>query len=121
MPTVTNMNKFSEWLDAQMQAKNLSQSQLAKRAGVTRSAINGILREARGPGVDLLQGLARALDIPIEEVYRAASILPPKFTKNELIERIIHEMNGLPPEDKQDVMDYIEMIRQRTEKRRKKK
>ena len=103
------MTKFSEWLESQMRTKKISQSELARLAGVTRSAINGVLREARGPGIDLLQGLARALEIPPEEVYRAAGILPPKITKNELIDRILHELNDLPPSEKQNVLEYIQL------------
>lgn len=44
--------QFSEWLTAVLFQKGISQSELARQAGVTRGAINGVLTGARGPGVD---------------------------------------------------------------------
>lgn len=67
---------FPDWLKTQMKNNGMSQSQLARSAGVTRAAINGIITGARGPGTDLCNGIAKALRLPPEEVYRAAGLLP---------------------------------------------
>lgn len=42
------VNTFSNWLTAVLIQKGISQSELARQAGVTRGAINGILTGARG-------------------------------------------------------------------------
>lgn len=81
---------FSEWLESVMREQGVSQSELARMSGVTRSAINGILRGARGPGVDLCNGIARALKIPPEEVLRAAGLLPTEQPQDENLYKIEH-------------------------------
>ena len=79
--------QFSEWLTTVLFQKGISQSELARQAGVTRGAINGVLTGARGPGVDLCNGIARALKIPPEEVLRAAGLLPPEPKKDNRFDR----------------------------------
>jgi transcriptional regulator with XRE-family HTH domain len=100
---------FAEWLENVMVQQGLSQSELARRSGVTRSAINGVLKGTRGPGVDLANGIAKALKLPPEEVYRAAGLLPPAIDVDEEIERIIHEVEKLPPQDREEVLAFIRM------------
>ena len=115
------MSNFSDWLEQELNERGLSQSELARRAGVTRAAINGVLSGARGPGVDLVKGIAKAFNIPAEEVFRHADILPPTVTKNALIERILLEIEDLPKEEKENVLEYVKMVRGLRNKRSKKK
>lgn len=82
---------FPEWLEHQLKEQGISQAELARRAGVTRGAINGILQGARGPGVELCQGIARALNIPVQDVYEAAGLLPPDPRRNKLAERVLNK------------------------------
>lgn len=77
---------FSEWLKKQLKKSGMSQSELARAAGVTRAAINGIVTGARGPGTDLCNGIAKALKLPPEEVHRAAGLLPPAPAENAIIQ-----------------------------------
>ena len=72
------MNTFSDWLFSQMQAKGWSQSDLARHAGVTRTAISDVLSGRRKAGNELCTAIALALQIPPEEVFRAAGILKTK-------------------------------------------
>ncbi len=101
---------FATWLEFQLKEHNISQSELARRAGVTRGAINGILMGARGPGVDLCKGIAKALEIPPEQVLRAAGLLPPAVNIDEDIEKIIHEVEKLDKTDQGEVLAYIRML-----------
>lgn len=74
--------QFSKWLENILQEKGISQSELARRSGVTRAVINGILTGARGPGVDLCNGIARAqaeraqFEITFEEAQELLDVLP---------------------------------------------
>lgn len=68
---------FPTWLAKQMDRKNLSQSELARRIGVTRQAVNHLLSGATDePSVDTLKKLAEILGVPIVEVLRVAYDLP---------------------------------------------
>lgn len=114
-------NGFGDWLRKILEEKGWSQSDLARAARRSRAAISSAMSGTRGIGPSLATSIAQALKLPREEVYRAAGLLPPMMTKSELIDRIIHEMDDLPPEDKEQVLAYIEMMRKLKEKRRKKK
>jgi len=51
--------------------KGLSQEKLAYDSGVDRAYVGGIEREQENPTVDLLERLAKTLDVPIAELFRA--------------------------------------------------
>lgn len=102
--------EFNDWLNEEMRKRGLSQNQLAKKAGVTQGAISHIIAGRRLPGVDLLDGISRALKIPPEEVYRRAGLLPQKSPYQERIERIYYKLSTLDEQDRQQVEDYIEFL-----------
>lgn len=114
-------NGFGDWLAKILEERDLSQADLARATRRSRAAISSLISGKRGVGPSLASSIADALKIPREEVYREAGLLPPKITKTWLIDRIIEGMEDLPQEDKEDVMAYIEFMRMRSEKRRKKK
>jgi transcriptional regulator with XRE-family HTH domain len=100
---------FAGWLELRLEEQGISQAELARRAGVTRAAINSILTGARGPGVELCKGIARALKLPPEQVYRAAGLLPAAVKIDEDIEQILHEVEKLPKADKEEILAFIRM------------
>lgn len=114
---------FSAWLIEQMRERdNMTQSELAKASGLTRQAISYYLSaKSKQPDEFALQKIAEALDLPVEEVYRAAGILPPKIAKSDLIERILNLFEDLPPEEQENVMEYVKMRQRLINKRSKKK
>lgn len=98
---------FAGWLEAQLREQGISQAELARRAGVTRGAINNILQGERGPGVDLAKGIAKALSLPPEQVMRVAGLLPEDKKISKEIEQIVHEVEGLSPEEQREFLSYI--------------
>lgn len=76
MFTMAYKTSFADWLENELVKREISQAELARRAGVTRSAINGVLTGYRGIGVEMCNGIAKALGIPPDEVFRAAGFLP---------------------------------------------
>jgi len=108
---------FSEWLKTEMEKRDLSQSELARLAGVTRSAINGVVMGTRGPGVDLCNGIARAFHIPPEEVLRAAGMLPAASSAHsQEKQELSYLFDQLPPEEQQEVLVLLRFKAQRTRK-----
>jgi transcriptional regulator with XRE-family HTH domain len=112
---------FSEWLLQQMTARGWGNADLANAARINRQVIWGWLNRNKKPSEENLQAVAKALKIPVEEVYRAAGILPPKEESDEWIERITHQINQLPPEEKELVYRYAEMLREMIEEKDKKR
>jgi len=104
---MADTNIFSDWLQAEMDNRGLTQAELARLAGVTRSAINGVLTGNRGPGNDLCVAISRALKLPPELVFRKAGLLPPVPQITEYTEEILHLINKLPPEDQEEILELL--------------
>jgi transcriptional regulator with XRE-family HTH domain len=100
---------FSEWLLSEIRERGISQSELARRSGVTRTAISDVVTGRRNPGKELANGIATALSLPPEQVFRAAGILPPAAEVDAEVERIIHEASKLGDQDKAEVLAFIRM------------
>jgi transcriptional regulator with XRE-family HTH domain len=108
---------FPTWLEERLKEQGITQSELARRAGVTRGAINGILQGVRGPGVELSKGIAKALSLPPEQVLRAAGLLPPEAKINEQMEKIIHELDGLSRDEQEEFLAYVRWLKNRRKKK----
>lgn len=107
--------KFSDWLLNWLNKKGWNQSELATRAGVTRTAISDVLSGRRNPGTDLCIAIARALNIPPETVFRAAGLLPPVPSDTEYQEEFFHLLSQLSPQERQEI---LELLRFKAERQR---
>lgn len=56
--------------------REVSQEQLAYDADIDRSYVGGLERQNHNPTIDLLERLAKTLNVPISELF----VLPPKGT-----------------------------------------
>lgn len=81
---------FSEWLQAEMDKRGWSQSDLARYADLNRAVINKLLNGKSHPQPSTLEAISRALKIPIEITYRAAGLLPTTTENDDAIEEAIH-------------------------------
>jgi transcriptional regulator with XRE-family HTH domain len=76
MAPISSQLAFSKWLQAELDKRQWSQAELARASGLSRAVINKLLNAKTFPAPVTLEGLARALKIPVETAYRAAGILP---------------------------------------------
>lgn len=97
--------EFASWLADNMKKAGFNQSQLAKRSNLNQAAISRLLNGQATPSPETCQSFARVLHIPVEIVYRAAGLLPPKAESNQVIDEIIYLAGQLPPDDLQDLLD----------------
>ncbi len=102
---------FVTWLNEELKVRDWSQSELARRCGVTAPAINRILSGQRTPSTDICISIARALGVSPENVLRRAGILPRAF--EELVEKdpdlreIVNLMRGLSPATRHELLAYV--------------
>ncbi len=108
---------FSQWLLLELENREWSQSDLARRAGVSKAAISDVLSGRRNVGHDLATSIAKGLNIKPDIVFRAAGLLPPTKKVSEEIEQIVHELEGMSREEQQEFLSYI---RWRNNQKRKK-
>lgn len=108
---------FADWLQKELDKKGWSQNELAKRAGISRGAVNHVLNGSRQPGTDLCLGVARALKISPEIVFRKAELLPPASEEDPLLDRANYLLSQLPPEKQEEMIDYLEMLYDREQRK----
>jgi transcriptional regulator with XRE-family HTH domain len=86
---------FSEWLQAEMDKRDWSQSDLARSADLNRAVINKLLNGKSHPQPPTLGAISRALKIPIEITYRAAGLLPSSPDNDDTLEEAIHVLKSI--------------------------
>ena len=71
-----SMESFSGWLLRELKVRDMSQSDLARIAGLGSGTISNIVSGNRKVGQETLVKIAHALRLPDETVFRAAGLLP---------------------------------------------
>ncbi|MEY4401297.1 MAG: hypothetical protein RL072_1162 [Actinomycetota bacterium] len=77
---------------------------LAKRAGVSNPYLSQIERGLRKPSADILQQIARALEISAETLYERAGMLDPKESQGNPVVSAIATDTRLNDEQKQAIL-----------------
>jgi transcriptional regulator with XRE-family HTH domain len=106
-----SMDNFGEWLVAELERRDLTQSDLSRMSGLSRGTLSNIVSSTRGRGPSSLLAIAKALKLPPEQVFRTAGLLPPALKSDEETERIVYEMSDLTPQEKEEVLAFINMKR----------
>lgn len=107
------MKKFGDWLADRIRERGMIPADVTRLTGLESGVLSNIINNKRGrPSVETCKLLSKALNIPLEEVYRAADILPPDPDVDVVSQRILNMLLDLPHEDKQDILAYVELRRQ---------
>jgi transcriptional regulator with XRE-family HTH domain len=111
-----NSFEFASWLQQEMNKRGWNNSELARRAGVTRGAIGNVLRGDRNTGSELCLAISKALNIPPETVFRAAGLFPPERTPEEKYEELLSILDTFTEEQRKDVLRYVRFVLGENEK-----
>ena len=87
---------FSDWLNEQMRREGWSQADLARAAGLGPATIYKMLNsKSKRPHPDSCLGIAKALKLAPETVFRAAKILPtePEFPGLDDLKMIVAKLS----------------------------
>ena len=71
--------KFTIWLKSELERRNWNYANLARKTHMTEAAISLLMNEKRKPGTEMCKAIAKALQFPIEIVYRQAGLLPANY------------------------------------------
>jgi len=107
-----NTETFRQWLTEELAARGWKQADLAREAGISTTAVSAIFSGRHNTGTAVAIKIANAFECPAETVFRAAGILPPSKETDEVVHRIIHDMEGLSLEDRELVSAYIRMLKE---------
>lgn len=103
--------EFAQWLQTELKKRGLTQAELARRAKISRGALNNVLNGARRPGPHLCSAIAEALNMPPEAVFRKANLLPGKPETNERIDELLRIVAKLSPDDQIRVLALAKALR----------
>ena len=92
------MSEYVKWVRGELRARGWSSSELARRSGLSSSAISIVLTEQQRPGLQFCLGVARALDEPPEKLLRLAGFLPIRAAYDERIDEILHCYDRMKPQ-----------------------
>lgn len=98
----------------------MSQTELAHLIGVTPAQVSRIISGERSTTNDTLINISHVLKLPQEIVLRAAGVLKAQPNVNEMIEQILHEVEGMPEADQQEILAFIRMKNNLRQQRKKK-
>jgi transcriptional regulator with XRE-family HTH domain len=123
MDDMESAEKFSKWLVEAHESRGWSQAELARRAGVSRTSISDAISCKNPAGFELCAGIAHALKLPPEIVFRAAGLLPPDRELDEIEQELSHLYRLLPEEKQQQLLEYARFLlaQAESEEKRKKK
>lgn len=98
---------FSDWLTKELDKRKMSQAELARLANVSRAAISNLLNDTRQPGPEILLGIAKALKLPPEFVFRRAGLLPEEKNKlDEIFQEMAAILETLGDNDRDEILKF---------------
>jgi transcriptional regulator with XRE-family HTH domain len=109
--TMIKQIDFPGWLQKQMDARKWGQADLANAAGINRQVIWGYLNRSKKPSEEILVKLAHALEIPPQEIFRAAGILPAESNHDAFFEALKFITGDLDTNTKNDILEYAKLKR----------
>lgn len=102
------MENFGDWLLERLKEKNMSQSELARIAGLSKGTISNLINGTKGAGQDSLRAIAIALKLPPDLVFEKAGVLPIKPELSPIKRALLHAAEGLPESDLQLALSLLE-------------
>jgi len=108
----TTSESFQAWLNNRLTRQGWTKAELARRSGVSQPQISRILNGDRGIGEESLIAIARALQVPPEEAFRAAGLLPQKAADDPLAEEARYIVANLSPEKRRMAIGYLRFLAQ---------
>ena len=88
--------------------RNLSIREFSRLVGVSHPTISSLLN-GEVPTYDLCKKLAPILHVPLEQMLRAAGLLPPKPNGNQKLDEALHVLSMLPPDDLEELIQIARL------------
>lgn len=113
--TADNLQTFGDWLLEQLKEHDINQSELARRAGLSRVAISDYISGKRkNPDPLALKSIAKALKLPVQVVFRQAGYIPDRLDPREIaVEVLGYKLDELTQRQLEEIIQYIEFIQDR--------
>ena len=97
------------------------QADLARASGLTTAAISRYVNGGRSIGTDAANAIGKALNVPVEVVFRAAGLLPPEREAVHGMAELREVYSLLPESDRQELLEIARLKLERQEARKKRR
>ena len=104
-----NSKSFSQWLLDEITERRLSYVEVAKRGGISHARISQVIG-GEPPGKRFCRGIAKAFDLPVEDIFRRAGILPPIPDLDANAEAMLHLFRNLPESEQDRVLTIMRAL-----------
>lgn len=105
---------FTEWLTKELTVKGWDQAELSRRSGITTAHISRIMTGQRHPGTEALSGIAHALRLPPEDLFRRAGLLPMPVNATvddrRSMQDLVRKLERLSVEDRRYAAELLDRI-----------
>jgi transcriptional regulator with XRE-family HTH domain len=100
------MGTFSEWLGDELEKRDWTQADLARKSGLTTAGVSHIIKGTRKAGIKSCAKIAKAFDLSPDEVLRAADLLDQLPKDDKTVKDIVYTVNQMSEKLKEDVLEY---------------
>lgn len=108
---------FGTWLSEKLIRLGMKPADITKAVDIDSGVLSNLINNKRQqPSVETCKLLAKAMNIPLEEVYRAADILPDKPNIDTITEAVLALMGTLDTKEKEDLLQYARFKHEQSER-----
>jgi transcriptional regulator with XRE-family HTH domain len=109
------------WLASELKTRGWSHRELARRAGLSQTAVSTVLSGQRQPGWDFCVSVAKALGESPEQMFRRAGLLPalPAPEEDATLRDLIEYARHLSAQERLLVLEYTQWRYQQEQARSK--
>lgn len=102
------MNNLAVFITTELEQRGWSMRELGRRAGVSHAQISYVVSGSAKPGADFCLAIARAFQVPPEQVLRLGGLLPalPGPEDDPALRNLVEVAKQLAAEDRQEVLEY---------------
>ena len=112
------MDAFGIWIVEQMEARGWRTGELARAMGANKVVVSRIIHGGRGIGMKTARAMAKAFDMPMQEIFQHSGILPPPPKLTRLGDRVMTVVAGMTPSEIEDLLEYAALIKRRRKRKR---
>jgi transcriptional regulator with XRE-family HTH domain len=104
------MDNFVNWLNQEIKARGWTLRETSRRAGLSQTVVANVVSGRSLPGLEFLQGIAKAFGITRKAVFSRAGIIESDEPSTSEIEEIEVKFAVLSEEDQQAVLRMVRAL-----------
>jgi len=112
------MKPFGKWLVEKRESVGLTQEEVAKKAGCSRTYITILERDSplegrdkpTRPSIEKVDAIATALGVPVADAREAAGYLAPDQLQIPEESELLYMFRDLPPERRDEVIKIVQVL-----------